>query len=48
MIILAESPSALQLAGVAQVLAGVIVAARRTRSAAEGPAQAGAVTEPAG
>jgi drug/metabolite transporter (DMT)-like permease len=47
MLILNEAPSALQLAGVALVLTGVIVAAWRRR-AAEGRPPVGAAVEPAG
>jgi drug/metabolite transporter (DMT)-like permease len=48
MLILDEAPSALQLAGVALVLAGVIVAAGRRRPSVEGRPHAAPVAEPAG
>jgi drug/metabolite transporter (DMT)-like permease len=48
MLILDEAPSALQLGGVALVLAGVIVAARRRRPTVEGRPHAAPVVEPAG
>ena len=47
MLLLAEAPSGLQLAGVALVLAGVIVAAARKRTA-DRPTPADAAIEPAG
>jgi drug/metabolite transporter (DMT)-like permease len=48
MLLLAESPTPLQLSGVGLVLAGVIVAAWRKRAPADRPRPADAAIEPAG